>query len=390
MNFNYIDNYYEVAKPNILENKSLRLPQIESYIKTRFHFESGKKTHAVIVIPTGVGKTGIMALLPYGISKGRVLIIAPYSPIRDSITRSLDPLETDNFYIKRNIFQHRRELPNTIVYNGHQTPDEVIENSNLVIVNIHKLQDRLVSSMINRLPEDFFDMIIIDEAHHSPARTWVNTLQHFSQAKVIKVTATPYRTDCTEIAGELIYKYSLGQAMAANYVKSLQKFDYIPDQLLLTMDNDPDKKYTIDEILDLKDEDWISRSVAFSEDCSRSVVKHSIEALKEKKLNHDLPHKIIAIASNIEHAEMICSLYEEEGLNVALIHSSLDQQDQDTVFSDIRNHRVDVVVHVSMLGEGYDHCYLTPTVLKLVTFQRIVISQLSTGFKSRHPLVENL
>ncbi|MFB7121840.1 DEAD/DEAH box helicase family protein [Bacillus tropicus] len=55
----------------------------------------------------------------------------------------------------------------------------------------------------------FFDLIIIDEAHHSTARTWVETTQHFSKAKVVKVTGTPFRTDKEKIAGELVYKYKL-------------------------------------------------------------------------------------------------------------------------------------------------------------------------------------
>ncbi|MGI6488342.1 MAG: DEAD/DEAH box helicase family protein [Syntrophothermaceae bacterium] len=36
---------------------------------------------------------------------------------------------------------------------------------------------------------------MIDEAHHSTASTWVDTLQHFSRAKVVKLTGTPFRSD---------------------------------------------------------------------------------------------------------------------------------------------------------------------------------------------------
>lgn len=78
-------------------------------------------------------------------------------------------------------------------------------------------------------------MIIIDEAHHSTAPTWENSMNYFSEAKVIKVTGTPYRTDGEEIKGVVKYKYPLSQAMANNYVKSLERITYVPDQLFFTI-----------------------------------------------------------------------------------------------------------------------------------------------------------
>lgn len=38
-------------------------------------------------------------------------------------------------------------------------------------------------------------MIIIDEGHHSTANTWQETINHFHKAKIIKITATPFRAD---------------------------------------------------------------------------------------------------------------------------------------------------------------------------------------------------
>lgn len=56
---------------------------------------------------------------------------------------------------------------------------------------------------------------------------YFETVNHFKNAKVIKLTGTPIRTDGVELAGELVYKYRLSQAMAKGYVKSLRNFEYI-------------------------------------------------------------------------------------------------------------------------------------------------------------------
>ncbi|GAB6172039.1 hypothetical protein JCM15765_15170 [Paradesulfitobacterium aromaticivorans] len=362
MVFAYNPNYFIESDPNIYGNADLREPQVQGYSHVYEHFIIQKKTtHAVIVLPTGVGKTGLMALLPYNISQGRVLIITPQITIKDTVVDALNPDIPDNFWLKRKVFDRPKDLPTLVEFEGSRTPIEVLIVANIVVLNVQKLQSRLDSSPLNFLPSDFFDMIIIDEAHHSVARTWVETIYHFAAAKVVKVTGTPIRTDKREIAGELVYKYKLSQAMAKGFVKSLENLNYIPEELFLTIENDKAKTYTVNQIyqMNLKDEDWVSRSVAYSTECSEKVVDESIKLLEAKLLDNTVPHKIIATACSISHAEEIKDIYERKGYRTALIHSKLSEEVIDQAKNDIKNHRVKVVVNVSMLGEGYDHEFLS-------------------------------
>jgi superfamily II DNA or RNA helicase len=362
MAFVYNHNYFMASMSNIYENQSLRLPQIEAYRRVNEYFNSQYENRsALIVLPTGVGKTGVIGLVPYGISRGRVLIITPWTTIRETVLESLNPENYDNFWLKRKVFNSKLLLPNVIEYSGSDTTYEVLSASNVVILNVQKLQSRLDSSLINVVPRDFFDMIIIDEAHHSTARTWIECVDYFQDAKVLKLTGTPFRTDGVEINGHLIYKYPLSRAMYNGFVKSLENIQYVPDELKLTIDKDETKEYSIDEIyeMNLKDIDWVTRSVAYSKSCSEKVVDESISLLKRKSTNSSIPHKIIAIACSIPHAKQICDIYESKGLKVSLMHSELNEHEKKTVFKDIENHRVQVVVNVAMLGEGYDHPYLS-------------------------------
>lgn len=362
MAFVYNHNYFMASMSNIYGNQSLRLPQIEAYRRVNEYFNSEyENRNALIVLPTGVGKTGVIGLAPYGISRGRVLIITPGTTIRETVLESLNPENYNNFWLKRKVFNSTLLLPNVIEYSGSDTTYEVLSASNIVILNVHKLQSRLDSSLINVVPKDFFDMIIIDEAHHSTAKTWIECVDHFENAKILKLTGTPFRTDGEEINGKLIYKYSLSRAMYNGFVKSLENIKYIPDELKLTIDKDETNEYSIDEIyeMNLKNMDWVTRSVAYSRSCSEKVVDESIKLLKRKSSNSNIPHKIIAIACSIPHAKQICEIYESKGLKVALMHSELDEHQKKKAFKDIENHRVQVVVNVAMLGEGYDHPYLS-------------------------------
>lgn len=358
----YNEHYFEVACPYISDNSALREPQVQAYYKVYDHFVVRNKqhTHAIVVLPTGVGKTGLMGLLPFHICKGRALIITPQLTIKDAVVDSLDPDNPESFWYKRKIFKRVDETPTLVEY-ASNIKREVLDAANIVVLNIHKLQMRLTSSPLNFLPQNYFDMIIIDEAHHSTAVTWVETTNHFKNAKVVKLTGTPIRTDREELAGELVYKYKLSQAMAKGYVKSLRNLEYVPEKLFLTIDKDETKLYTVEELLEqgLRDEDWIRRSVAFSRECSESVVKESIKLLNRKKENSKVPHKIIAVACSIDHAEQIKQLYIENGYQAEVIHSKQSPDKQAEVKLDIENHRLDVIINVAMLGEGYDHPYLS-------------------------------
>lgn len=354
-------NYFMISNPKIYDNLELREPQIISYSKIYDHFiVKNKKTHAILVLPTGVGKTGLMGLLPYHICKGKVLIITPQLTIRDTVVDSLNPDSPESFWLKRKIFSKVDELPVLVEYDATLNR-EILDAANIIVLNIHKLQSRLQSSPLNYLPNDYFDMIIIDEAHHSTANTWVETTEHFDTAKVIKLTGTPIRTDGVNLVGELVYKYKLSQAMAKGYVKSLRNREYIPEKLLLTIENDETKKYTVDELLDLgiRDEDWIRRSVAFSRECSMHVVEASVKLLEEKKKGTSVPHKIIAVACSIAHAEQIKNMYIEKGYKAEVIHSNKSREEQERIKNDVENNRLDVIINVAMLGEGYDHVYLS-------------------------------
>lgn len=353
-------NYFMEKKANILENSDeLREPQKQAYYKIYKHFViDGKTSDAIIVLPTGVGKTGVMGLCPFQICQGRVLIITPQLTVKDTVIDSLNTEDHNNFWYKRKILNDMRDMPVVVEYEKNIKQD-ILGCANIVILNIHKLQERLESSLLKKVEPDFFDMIIVDEAHHSTANTWVAALNYFSKAKVVKLTATPFRSDGEELAGELVYEYKLSQAMAREYIKSLVDIKFIPEKVEFIRNDDNGKKYSEEEILELEDEDWISKSVVLSEKCSRDVVKESIALLNEKRENSSIPHKIIAVACNIEHAEKIKLLYEVENVKVAIVHSKLDIEKIKFNKNAIENNSVDVVINVGMLGEGYDHKYLS-------------------------------
>lgn len=72
-----------------------------------------------------------------------------------------------------------------------------------------------VQSIVHRLDNfdpDEFDVIIVDEAHHSAAGTYRKVLEHFTPRQVIGFTATPNRADkarLDDIYEEIVFKRDL-------------------------------------------------------------------------------------------------------------------------------------------------------------------------------------
>ena len=352
-----MENYFKETLVNIINNNKLREPQIEAYMKIKEYFKSNPHGEALVVLPTGTGKSGLVSIAPFGVSSKRVLVITPGLVTKKSIVKTLHPLE-DNFWLNYDVILDPEDMPVVEEYESNML-DSSLEKCHFVVANVHKLYENNQNSLLNRVDPDFFDMIIVDEAHHSAAQSWKNALNYFHGAKVLHVTGTPYRGDHQEVPGERIHNTPLSEVMALRYVKWLRKSTLNNPNIYFTLSNDS-KKYSIGEILNLKDKEWVEKSVALSEECSEDVIKESIKQLDTlKELSPQIPHKILAVACSISHAEEVAKWYSSKNKRVILVHSGMLDDELEQNFFKIDNHEADVVVSVNMLMEGYDHKYLT-------------------------------
>nr|DAH08456.1 MAG TPA: Type I site specific restriction modification protein [Bacteriophage sp.]DAN36650.1 MAG TPA: Type I site specific restriction modification protein [Caudoviricetes sp.] len=351
-------HYFKSTPVNIVGNNKLRTPQIEAYINIKEYFQQNPTGEALVVLPTGTGKSGLISIAPFDVSDGRVLIITPGLITRDSIKKTQDALQ-DNFWINHDIIFSIDNLPVLVEYES-DVSDEHLKQSHIIFSNIHKLSSSRATSLISRVPPDFFDMIIIDESHHAPAESWKKVLEYFSNAKKLHVTGTPYRGDNQELPGQKIHETSLSEVMRAKYVKLLRKETVNAHELYFTLPESPNKQLTLEEVLEFKEQEWIEKCISLSKDCSLDVIDRSIKQFNYlKESSPTVPHKILAVGCSIKHAEDIAAWYKDKGMSVVIIHSNMSHEEQQETLMKIENHQCNVVVSVNMLMEGYDHRYLT-------------------------------
>lgn len=178
----------------------LRPYQKESMESVFEQWEEVDKT--LLVLPTGCGKTIVFAKITEQCVKGgkRVLILA-----------------------------HRGELLEQAADKIAKTTGlgcamEKAEQSSLNTwyrIVVGSVQTLMREKRLNQFDRDYFDVIIIDEAHHCISDSYQKVLQYFSNAKVLGVTATPDRGDMKNLGSyfeSLAYEYSLPKAIKEGYL----------------------------------------------------------------------------------------------------------------------------------------------------------------------------
>lgn len=347
-----LEGFFLSVQADIEQNDSLRIPQRDGYIAIYDHFKN-KTSKAIVQMPVGCGKSGFAAIAPLGISKGRVLVITPNLTIRDEICNSLDITHRKCFWKVAHVISRGDLLNGPFVTTLEEGNVSVCEKSHFVVTNVQQLSIN-PDKWLNKFSQDFFDMIIVDEAHHSPANSWQLVFSRFPNAKVIFLTATPFRADRQELEGDLVYRYSFKSASAKGYIKRLLASYVSPLELTFTMEGSTET-YNLQDILKLKEETWFSRGVALSEATNISIVDNSISKLEQLREDTGTHHQLIAVAMSINHAKKVASLYQERQYNAKVIHSNMSDQEREGIIKELKNGTLDCIVQVQILGEGFDH-----------------------------------
>ena len=100
-------------------------------------------------------------------------------------------------------------------------------------ITVGSVQSMQREKRLSQFSEDYFNVIIIDEAHHCISDGYQKVLQHFPSAKVLGVTATPDRGDMRnlgEFFESLAYEYTLPKAIREGYLSPIKAMT-IPLQL---------------------------------------------------------------------------------------------------------------------------------------------------------------
>lgn len=281
----------------------------------------GTYRSVMVQMPTGTGKTHIIAAVTKSyISKGHTVFV----------------------------IAHRREL----VAQAQNTLHLYIDENGMKKVEVYSVQwlNRHISEITPKP-----SLIVIDEAHHSVAKTYTSIIETFPKAKIMGLTATPCRLNghpFTDLFDVLLQSHPINWFIAEGYLSLYDYMSVRPDNEDVRIINSLRKRGA--------DGDFSVREMSEKLD-----IRPSLERLCDTITRYANGKKGIVYAIDINHAEHIAELYRKNGIKAIAISSKTPDKEREEFLERFRNTQTDgnkplkagdiqVIVNVSLFDEGLD------------------------------------
>ena len=201
-------------------------------------------------------------------------------------------------------------------------------------VVVGSIQSLMREKRLSQFSEDYFDVIVVDEAHHVLSDSYQRVLERFGGAKVLGVTATPDRGDMRNLGQyfeHLAYEYKLPQAIREGYLC-------------------PIKAVTIPLKLDLSGVgvqagDFKSADI----DTALDPYLHQIAA---EMRGYCQGRKTVVFLPLVKTSQKFRDILNAQGFQAAEVNGS--SQDRAEVLRDFENGRYNVLCNSMLLTEGWD------------------------------------
>lgn len=198
-------------------------------------------------------------------------------------------------------------------------------------------------NLFSKLPADYYDYIVIDEAHHSQADSYRKLFSHFHPQLLIGLTATPERMDGKDLrpdfGGRISAEIRLPQALQAGL---LTPFQY----LCITDDTDlrddalwNGQRYIIDRLADKL--------------CVPERAQYIVDAL-HRYLADEYTCRALCFCVNKKHADFMAEQLQKYGFNAQSLTSDTPQSQREQLAKDLRNGLIHYLCVVDIFNEGVD------------------------------------
>ena len=292
----------------------LRPYQEEARQKVQEEWKEGKK-RTLLVLPTGTGKTIVFSkIIEDRVKKGeRVLVIAHRGELLEQAS--------DKLYKST----------------GLKTATEKAEQTSLgsfyrvVVGSVQTLQRE---KRLSQFPPEYFDTIVIDEAHHAISDGYQRVLQHFEDANVLGVTATPDRGDMRNLGSyfeSLAYEYSLPEAIKSGYLS-------------------PIKALTIPLKLDLSNVK--QQAGDFSTKDLGTALDPYLEQIAEEMKKQCFNRKTVVFLPLVKTSQKFRDILNKHGFKAAEVNG--ESADREQVLKDYEEGKYNVLCNSMLLTEGWD------------------------------------
>jgi superfamily II DNA or RNA helicase len=237
-------------------------------------------------------------------------------------------------------------------------------------VVVGSVQSLMRENRLSRFPKDYFDTIITDEAHHVLADSYMRVLEHFNDAKVLGVTATPDRSDMRNLGQyfeSLAYEYTLPQAIKDGYLCPIYA-QTIPLKLDLTGVG-------------------ISQGDFKAADLGTALDPYLYQ-IADEMAKYCADRKTLVFLPLIKTSQKFCEILRSKGFAAAEVNG--DSVDRAEKLANFEAGRYNVLCNSMLLTEGYDNPSIDCIVVLRPTKIRSLYAQMVGRGTRLHPGKDHL
>lgn len=201
-------------------------------------------------------------------------------------------------------------------------------------ITVGSVQTLMREKRLNQFPKNYFNTIIVDEAHHVVSESYQKVLNHFSDAKVLGVTATPDRADMKNLGSffeSLAYEYTLPKAIKEGYLVPI-KAQTIPLQIDLSS-------------VSIQAGDYKASDVGH-------VLEPYLEKIAEEMQKNCQGRKIVVFLPLVKTSQKFKDILISKGFRAAEVNG--DSENRSEVLKDFDDGKYDVLCNSMLLTEGWD------------------------------------
>lgn len=306
----------------------------------------------LVVMATGLGKTYLAAFDSRHMQARRVLFVAHREEILLQAEASFQRVHT-GARVGR--------------YTGNRKQTDV----DLLFASVQTLGK---AQHLERFAPDHFDYVVVDEFHHAAAPTYRRLLQHLRPRFLLGLTATPERTDQSDILS----------LCDDNLVYSRHLFDGIELGLL-----SPFHYFGIyDETVDYREIPW--RNGRFDP----QAVEHKLATAARAR--HALRHwreqgrqRTLAFCVSRSHADFMAERFRREGIRADAVYRGTALE-RSAALEQLEQGGLQVIFSVDLFNEGVDLPAIDTVMMLRPTDSKVLfLQQLGRGLR-RHPDKERL
>ena len=392
INFRYYEGenikqkfYYQNAgKINVAKgqnNIQLYRHQREA-INNLSEINNNKNFSGILAIPTGGGKTlaAVYWLLRDVIDNNKKVLWIAHR--HELLTQAYLALKNNAY---KNLLRNRDSFNYRIISGEHDYTRNVKPEDDFIIASKDSLYSNMDSLRKQWLANIDDVYLVIDEAHHAPAKTYRKVIDglknNTKNFNMLGLTATPFRTAEEDkgllsklFVDDIIYKIDL-EKLINRGILSEPYFEELDTNL------DIARELSTEDIKKINKSDLrtdIAEKIAKSKDRNNMIVNQYVN-------NKSKYGKLLVFAIDITHAITLTKLFRARGIKAEFIVSSLKDaatyvtisaEENKKKIDKFRKGNCDVLINVNILTEGVDLPDTESVFLTRPTISTILMTQM--------------